>query len=152
MRPSQDYFLIGDTVDHWLQLIKVVREHQDGDPSRCCLVTLEEFFIGNSDYGSIGPNIEKRLGPETFYSVLKTIRQESSVQDIFIGISEVVEDRKSWPFADRVHVIASASIEVVAGWLNPLQPDELVEGWGSYEPTNMPEKKVSYHLYTALWD
>jgi hypothetical protein len=31
------------------------------------LVTLEEFFTGNDDYGSIGCNLSPPLGPQYFY-------------------------------------------------------------------------------------
>ena len=143
---------MGDTsLDYRARLVAKLRDQQRGDSS-WCVVSLEEFFVGNSDCGSIGPNMDGPLGPQAFYSVLKSIRERESVQDILVGISEVVDDPRSWPFAYRVHVITSASVNSVREWLSPLQPDEIVGGWGGYEPGTLPQIESGSGVYTALWD
>jgi hypothetical protein len=61
------------------------------------LVTLEEFFIGNDDYGSIGCNLTPMLGPHTFFKRLNFVRSQPNVQDVFVEINEVAEDPTTWP-------------------------------------------------------
>jgi len=56
-------------------------------------VTLEEFFVGNDDFGSIGCN------------------------------SEVAEDPTTWPFVDRVYFLTSGTPEEIKRWTADLQPD-----------------------------
>src|SRR6266496_334692 len=79
------------------------------------LVTLEEFFIGNDDYGSIGCNLTPMLGPQFFFEKLKFIRSQPSVQDVLVEVIEVEEeDPTMWPFADRVYVFTDRTPEDVA--------------------------------------
>src|SRR5579862_306607 len=44
------------------------------------VVSLEDFFTGNKDLGSIGCNIEEHPGLRKFYAVLCAIRQRPEVQ------------------------------------------------------------------------
>lgn len=63
------------------------------------LVTLEEFFVGNDDDGSIGCNLQPILGPQFFYEKLRLIRLQSNVQDVLVEVNEVVEHNpKTWPY------------------------------------------------------
>src|SRR5260221_8739768 len=52
------------------------------------LVSLEEFFEGNTDYGSIGWNLTPMLGPQFFHRVLKTIRSRPDDHDVLVEGSE----------------------------------------------------------------
>lgn len=126
-------------------------KHDRGAPLP--VVSLEDFFEGNDDYGSIGCNlpIGDHPGPNGFYSLLKAVRDKAEVQDVLVEIDEVEDD--TWPFSERVYIITSAAQSKVAEWLKPLSPDEVDEGiqWdrpaGAF-PALLPEVEV----YAAWWD
>jgi hypothetical protein len=121
------------------------------DGSRPTL-TLEEFFEGNSDLGSIGCNLPDHPGVDCFYDVLRTIRARGDVQDVLVGISEDMGDEE-WPFSDSVYILTSAPAEEVARWVAPLQPDPLGEpGYFPAPPPEAPQLKPGYVAYTVWWD
>ena len=92
------------------------------------LVSLEAFFEGNDDPGSIGCNLANHPGVRRFYDVLAEIRARPEVQDVLVGIYEVVEDESSWPFAETVYVLTSDEPKVVQRWTTELEPDEVGTG------------------------
>lgn len=75
------------------------------------LVTIEEFFDGNSDHGSFQgaalPNAEAALG---------AIRARADVADVRLGITQW-EGPSTWPLAEYIHVVTTASTDAVKGWL-----------------------------------
>ncbi len=110
------------------------------------LVTLEEFLIGNDDYGSIGCNLTPMLGPQFFFEKLKFIRSQPSVQDVLVEVIEVEEeDPTMWPFADRVYVFTDRTPEDVAHWTVSLQPDAIEKGFVNGKPYTAPELKPGYN-------
>jgi hypothetical protein len=116
-------------------------------------LSLEEFFEGNTDYGSIGCNLSDSPGPEGFYQVLREIRSRPQVQDVLVEVREVdEEDESTWPFSDTLFVLTDAPREVVANWLEPLQPDEVEEGVGEGEPPPFPELQPGMRVLYAWWD
>ena len=117
------------------------------------VVSLEDFFVGNSDYGSIGCNLPNSPGPQGFFKTLKNVRDNDSVQDILVEVDEVVEDDpETWPFSDRVYVLSAALLDEVRSWLAPLEPDEVSEGWENGVPLVAPLLKPGVKVYAAWWD
>ena len=118
------------------------------------LVTLEEFFEGNTDYGSIGCNLTKHPGPQAFYLVLKTIRSKPGVQDVVVQVTDLNEgDDEFWPFSDRVYVFAEATPEQVSNWVVDLQPEPVEEGFGDFgTPPNAPALGPGVRVFTVWWD
>ena len=117
------------------------------------LVTLEEFFLGNDDYGSIGCNLTPMLGPHFFFEKLKLIRDQPNVQGVYIEVNEVDEaDTSMWPFADRVYIFTSGTTEDVASWTTSLRPDEIEDGFAHGTPECAPELKPGYRCYAIWWD
>jgi len=120
---------------------------------RLPLVTLEEFFLGNDDYGSIGCNLSPMLGPQFFYEKLKSIRSRPNVQDVLVEVNEIEEkDPAMWPFSDRVCVFTNATPEDVAHWAAALQPDAVEQGLALGRADSAPELKAGYHCYGLWWD
>jgi hypothetical protein len=116
------------------------------------LVTLEEFFVGNDDYGSIGCNLNLP-GPQFFYENLKLIRSKSNVQDVLVEITEVEEgDPTMWPFSDRIYVFTDAAADDVGRWMAALQPDTIEEGFANGKPERGPELKPGFKCYGVWWD
>jgi hypothetical protein len=103
------------------------------------VVSLEDFFIGNDDLGSIGCNLTDHPGLPKFYSVLRALRERPEVQAVLVTIYEVVEDDTSmWPFSDRVYVFTSATSEQLRNWSSELQPDSIDEGFVGGPPSAAP--------------
>jgi len=117
------------------------------------VVSLEDFFDGNDDYGSIGCNLLEREhpGPKGFYAVLKEIRDCRDVQDILVEIYEIEE--QEWPYSERLYILATAQLDTVTEWMKPLSPSEVSEGhpW-SRMPLALPELQPGVTLFTAWWD
>lgn len=76
------------------------------------LLTIDEFFVGNSAMGSIGCNILSTPSPDRFFTVFQEISQRPEVKDIRVQITAF--DLPEWPFSDTVYIMTSASPEEVA--------------------------------------
>lgn len=106
------------------------------------LVTLEEFFEGNTDFASIGYNFyADQPAPSEFYSFFTTIRSNPMVADVRVEVSQH-DDPDAWPVSDTVWIITAESRETVARWLGErFAADELLEGFSAertYEPLVIP--------------
>ncbi len=80
------------------------------------VVSLEEFFDGNRDPGSIGPNLDSQPTPQDFYTFLRNLRSRPQVADVRILFTQY-DGPGNWPFSDTIFVITSASPETVATWI-----------------------------------
>jgi hypothetical protein len=117
------------------------------------VVSLEDFFEGNQDLGSIGCNLIKHRGTQKFFDTLRSIRELPDVQDVLVEIHEVDEsDDFSWPFSERVYVYTTAGKEEVSNWLKPLGPDEIEEGFVQGKPYAAPEAGEGMRVLAAWWD
>jgi hypothetical protein len=116
------------------------------------LVSLEEFFDGNTDYGSIGCNLSAHPGPQFFYSILRDIRSKPKVQNVFVQLTDLDVDDQTWPFSDRVYVIADATVEEIAQWSSTLQPEPIEEGFAFGTPQDAPQLKSGMCVFTMWWD
>jgi hypothetical protein len=106
------------------------------------IVTLEEFFEGNDDYGSIGYNFyPEQPAPSEFYDLFKRIRERPNVADVLVEVTQQ-EMPNDWPSTDTVWILTAASLKEVASWLGErFQADELWDGWTDHlvrEPVDVP--------------
>jgi hypothetical protein len=114
--------------------------HPDNAETPRPLVTVEEFFDGNTEAGSIGCNLESTPTPAQFYELFRAIGLRPEVKDIRVQITAF--DVPEWPFSDTVYILTSASPDEVASWFpKELAPDETWEGFVGqpYEPYQIPE-------------
>lgn len=118
------------------------------------IVSLEEFFTGNDDLGSIGCNLSDHPGLRRFFSVLRTIRNRPEVQDVLVTIYECDEDDESmWPFSERVYVFTTASIDELTVWAADLQPSEVGDdGFVGGEPAAAPKLQPGMKVLSLWWD
>lgn len=116
------------------------------------VVSLEDFFIGNDDLGSIGCNLgDEQPSVQEFFETLKKIRSKSQVQDVLVRIY-AYDDPDSWPYTDTVYVLASAPLNEVEAWVAPLHPDEVHAEWMYGKPDAAPESQKGIRPYSVWWD
>lgn len=104
------------------------------------LLTLEEFFEGNTLTGSICCNCTPTPEPNEVYELLKRLRSRPDVADVRVQIT--MFDDPDWPFSDTVWVVTSAGAEAVKSWFEEsIRPDETWQGWTegmAFEPLAVP--------------
>lgn len=133
-------------------LIAKIEKQRVLSPEREIAVSLEDFFTGNDDLGSIGCNLGSEQPPiSEFYRVLKGIRSQPEVQDVLVRISDF-DDPSSWPFTDTVYIIASAPARQVEEWVAPLKPDEVHPEWMYGKPPAAPSARPGMTTYSVWWD
>ncbi len=118
------------------------------------VVSLEDFFTGNNDRGSIGCNLDQHPGLGRFFSVLRAIRSRPEVQDVLVTIYEYEEDDETnWPFSERVYVLTTASADELAGWAKDLQPTEVLDdGFVGGAPLAAPKLRPGIKVLSLWWD
>jgi hypothetical protein len=122
-----------------------------GFPDNEIIVTIEDFFEGNDDFGSIGCNIyPDQPSLSDFYKRFKGIKQNESVDNIYIRIADI--DDGIWPFTDTVYVISNLKIDQIKELLVDLRPDEVYEDWMYGKPINAPELRPDMKVYSIFWD
>jgi hypothetical protein len=134
------------------ELRRQIREHEASGAPGQLLVSLEAFFEGNQDLGSIGCNLEEHPGVERFYDVLRSIRARPDVQDVRVAISDPMEGEDAWPFSDLVYVVTQASGDEVARWLAPLEPEPVEEGFWEDPPVPPLRPHPGHKAYAVWWD
>lgn len=132
------------------------RIEQLGGSDAYPVVRIDLFFAGNDDVASIGPNLDPHPGVETFYRVLRDIRERAEVSDVVVQISEVMEGEDEWPFVEAAYVLTTASDEQVHAWARELQPDAPDDGATTWlydsPPPGAPPVPDGYRVVTLYWD
>ncbi|MEZ5998898.1 MAG: hypothetical protein R3B98_09415 [Hyphomonas sp.] len=115
------------------------------------LVTLEEFFAGNDDAGSIWCNVMCAPEPDEVFERLKSIRDREDVADVRIMVTQYDGGREEWPFSDTIFFVTSASEGDVRAWLgDEYQPNEVwVDEFKRAERIDVPEGMAAI---AAWWD
>jgi hypothetical protein len=132
--------------DDLIQKIKAL-----GFPESEVVVSVEDFFEGNEDYGSIGCNIyPNQPSPADFYKKFKELKQNKSVGDILIRIVDIEDG--DWPFTDAVYIISNLNVEQIKELVKDLTPDEVYEDWMYKKPINAPEIKPDMKVFSIWWD
>ena len=135
----------------------VARINQNGDINDSAtpkpLITLEEFFEGNDDYGSIGYNFcPNQPPPAEFFAFFKQIRERPGVFDVRVEVSQH-EVADEWPSSDTIWIITRSTPDVVSSWLGErFRADDLIVGWpeiGNRELLLVPE---GMQIIGVWWD
>ncbi|UUO07791.1 hypothetical protein M4951_05640 [Blastopirellula sp. J2-11] len=115
------------------------------------VVTIDAFFDGNDDYGSIGCNLTDHPGPQGFYETLRSIRDRSDVVNVLVQIYEVEEDDVTmWPFSERVFIVTKADLATIAKLLVRLQPSEIDSEYPL--PPHAEQPPEDCVAYAVWWD
>jgi hypothetical protein len=117
------------------KLIESINEILDNDDT-LPVVTLADFFTGNTDEGCVGVNLleEDHPGFDAYRDVLEGIAARPDVRGVYIEVTEIPDldeedDDDIWPTACVAFVITSASLEAVQEWTKTLHPREVSPGW-----------------------
>src|SRR6058998_865718 len=92
------------------------------------VVSIERFFDGNDDPGSIGCNLRDHPGIDHFRATLIALARRGDVEGVYARIAELAPGEGCWPFTDTVFVVGTISLTELAKILAPLQPDEVGPG------------------------
>jgi hypothetical protein len=87
------------------------------------LVTIDQFFDGNDDLGSIGCNLAPHPGLHVFRETLKMLEARRDVSGVWIEIYDT--DEGDWPSSETVLVCGEIPLEVLAEIALPIAPSEV---------------------------
>jgi len=115
------------------------------------VVSVEKFFDGNDDLGSIGCNLLEHPGMNVFRDVLSSLLRRPDVQAVYVQISESDPGEDCWAFADTVLVAGTIPAEELREVVSVLEPDEI----SSAEDFGVSPSLVDRHdspVLTVWWD
>lgn len=124
--------------------------HPDERDTPRPLLSVDEFFDGNDEVGSIGCNLVDPPSPEVFHKLFRDIAARSDVADIRVQVTAF--DMPEWPFTDTVYIMTTCSAAEVMSWFpEALRPDETWRGFvdQAYEPYEVP---TGFHPVACWWD
>ena len=108
------------------------------------MVPLAAYFEGNDFEECIAPNqwvsVARRLPSCThaWPRSPKSLKWKVSTSACTKTGVKRLEDDSEWPAAENVHVLTSADVETVEGWLQGLECDGVGEGWPYGEHVDAP--------------
>jgi hypothetical protein len=142
-----------ESMDKRLSLISKIRSlEEDAPDDPLPVVSLEDFFEGNTDEGSIGCNLIPHPGIYFFHNTLIMVRNHPRVQTVLIEIFEVDETFETWPFSERVYVYTALPEEEIAQMMKPLKYDELEHDFFKGRPLSAVSPQSSMNVYAFWWD
>ena len=111
------------------RLLEII-ESQSPDEA---LVTVDQFFDGNDDLGSIGCNLSPHPGLDVFRRTLKTLEARPDVSGVWILMHDT--DEGDWPFSENVLVcgpitpesLSAATVAIAPSEVRLLEPDRLAD-------------------------
>lgn len=145
-------------MDHRKILLDKLVALDDVDSEHFPVVTLDEYFTGNTDEESIAPNQwgYRRPSIKEIYSRFKAIESRDDVQGVFVGLhqcwGEALDDDTLWPAAENIHVLSSVPQDVADQWIEGLESDGIGLGWPYGKHSASPEPSEGFHVYTVFWD
>jgi hypothetical protein len=89
------------------------------------IASIERFFDGNDDVGSIGWNLPGHPGMEAFRDLLTGLLRRPDVQAVYAQIDELDLGEDCWPSTNIIFVVGAISPDELRNILSPLQPDEV---------------------------
>jgi hypothetical protein len=87
------------------------------------IVSIERFFDGNDDLGSIGCNLMEHPGMDVFRSILVGLLKRPGVEAVYAQVAELDPGEDYWPFTDTVFVVGRISADELRADVAALQPD-----------------------------
>jgi hypothetical protein len=115
------------------------------------IVSVERFFDGNDDPGSIGCNLIEHPGVDAFRDVLTGLLRRPDVQAVYAQISELDPGEDCWPFADTVLVVGAIPPDELRSAVSTLEPDEVAAA-EDFGVSPSIAKRHGSPVLAAWWD
>jgi hypothetical protein len=115
------------------------------------IVSVQQFFDGNDDPGSIGCNLMDHPGVATFRDILAGLLHRPDVLAVYAYISELDPGEGCWPFTDTILVVGMIPAGELRDIVSTLEPDEVL----SVEDFGISSSIVERHDFPILvvwWD
>ncbi len=118
----------------------------ESQPPSEALVTIDQFFDGNDDLGSIGCNLTPHPGLDVFRRTLKMLEARPDVSRVWIQIHDT--DQGDWPFSETVLVCGQIALEMLSHATAAIAPGEvrMLERDGRSDAQGCPTGEVK-----VLW-
>jgi hypothetical protein len=115
------------------------------------IVSIERFFDGNDDLGSIGCNLPNHPAVDSFRDVLTCLLRRPDVQAVYAQIAEIDPGDDCWPFTDTILVVGAIPAEELRGAVNSLEPSEVATA-EHFGISPSIAKKYSSPVLAVWWD
>jgi hypothetical protein len=121
------------------------------------VVPLALFFEDNCEEESIAPNKWEYGRPSiaALYNRFKEIAVRPDVSDVYVGLHWEWNDSEyadTFPPAETVFIVTSATKSQVESWLTGLETDGALQGWPHGKPKNAPDPAEGHKVYWVIWD
>ena len=139
-------------------LLDKLKQLQSIAPDIPPIVSLDEYFVGNTDEECIAWNQIGYGRPSVgnLYERFKEIQQKSEVQIVLVGLhfdwTESFKNENMWPVAENIHIYTSASLNTVVNWIDGLEADCIIEGWTYGKHPTAPVQRLGFAIYSICWD
>ena len=131
-------------------------------PAKGVLVSLDEFFTGNDDVGSVAPNlvpddpnpVMRHPGVDVIARRLDEIAARPDVIDVLVDVMVEWEEYPDgeWPYAQGIQVVTTASPADVDSWIEGLNADPCALAPDLDEWMNPPSVPPGGQVVTIWWD
>jgi hypothetical protein len=115
------------------------------------IVSIEKFFDGNDDLGSIGCNLMKHPGMDAFRNSLAGLLRRTDIQAVYARITELDPGDDCWPFTDTIFIVGTISPNELRDILSPLGPSDVGPG-GQFGDLTSIQHKHHAPVLAAWWD
>ena len=117
------------------------------------VVTVDEFFDGNTDNDSIAVNLTDHPGVSFFHDKLKVIGARPDVKAVLVNIYDLDPVIwGGWPFAENIHFLTCADEDTIQTWASDLLSDGAAEGWPYGEADAAEKPAGDYRWWFLSWD
>lgn len=95
------------------------------------LLSIDEFFDGNNDEGSIAPNLIEKPSVSEYYTTLKKLSENPKVSAAYVKLNEVMIydngklNDNEWFYSDMIYIIGDLTKEEIKEAIKNLNPDEV---------------------------
>ena len=114
------------------------------------LCSIELFFDGNGEIGSIAANLTDHPGLAAFRECLMVIRKRAEVEAVLLGVVDFPPGE--WPYVETILVFTSAVPEEVSAWAEIMAPDEVGAGLRHKTFAGMPACPPGMQPVHLWWD
>lgn len=126
----------------------------DNNPSATstgAVTTLERFFDGNDDRGSICCNLDPHPGIARVRDVLTGLLTRPDVEGVYVYVLDINPGEHSWPHSDTVLVVGNIKLRALKNAVADLMPDEVGTAIDGILPPDI-RKRHNGRVRTIWWD